>query len=77
MNQERKTKKYYEIIRKNIKKIRLMKNISEKELSLRINASRDYINRVEKNKVNPSLEYLFRICDELDISFIELLKEEY
>ena len=76
MDAKDKTKRYYEIIRKNIKKIRLEKNISKEELLLRINASDDYINRVESLKINPSLKYLFRICNELDIGMKELLKEE-
>lgn len=76
MNIKEKTKMYYEIIIKNIKRKRKELNISKEELSIKINANKNYMNSVEKYKINPSLKYLFRICDELNINFYELLKEE-
>ena len=76
MNSKYKTKLYYKIIIENIKKIRKRKNITQKNLSMRIDANENYINNIEKYKINPSLKYLFRICNELNINFVELLKEE-
>lgn len=51
-----------------IAKIRISKDISAYELSLRIDRAHNYINSIEVGKLNPSLESLLRIAKELNVS---------
>jgi transcriptional regulator with XRE-family HTH domain len=55
--------------------IRLSKNISAYQLSLKIGKASNYINSVERGKVNISLEAIIAICEELGINPSELFTE--
>lgn len=60
---------YYNIIRKNIRKFRLEKGYSYKELAAKANMSIDFLKEIEseiKNK-NFSLDTLGKIAEALDI----------
>lgn len=57
-------------------KIRKKANMSAYELSLRIEKDETYIHKFEKGKVNATLKTILMICDELNISPIELFKTE-
>ncbi len=59
-----------------LSKIRRKANISAYDLSLRIGKDASYINKFEKGKVNATLKTILMICDELNISPIELFKPE-
>ena len=48
--------------------VRVSKNISQYELSLRIGKSQCYIHEVEKGKSNLTLEAFLLICQELGIN---------
>jgi len=52
--------------------VRQSKNISAYQLSLRIGRASNYINSVERGKVNISLEAIIAICEELKIDPKEL-----
>jgi len=54
--------------------IRQTKNISAYELSLRIGRASNYINSVERGKVNISLESILNISKELGINPCELFR---
>jgi len=47
--------------------IRTERNISQYELSLRLDKTHTYIHEVEKGKNSISLEMFLRICKELDV----------
>ncbi len=58
-----------------IKKIRMEKSLSQRELARRIDIDNAAISRIEKGLIKkPSSEILFRIYQELGINFVTLLK---
>lgn len=65
-----------EFLRNRIAFLRTEKNISARELSLRLGQSVGYINHIEIGTSNPSIEMLFYICEELDVSMNEFFDEE-
>ena len=58
-----------------IAQIRIAKNLSAYELSLRIGKSTNYMHMVEAGKVNVSVDTLFEICKALEIKPRELFTE--
>ncbi len=67
---------YYIIIRNNIRKYRLEKNLTQQELADMTGISREYICDVENESRNKhiSIAYLGRIADALDIDISLLFK---
>lgn len=64
------------IIGSKIKKYRLLLNIGVNELARRVNVSGAYISSLENGKKqNPSIDILFNICNELQISIFDLFEE--
>ena len=57
-----------EFVRNRIAFLRTAKNISARELSLRLGQSVGYINHIEIGTSNPSVEMLFYICEELKLN---------
>lgn len=59
----------YMIVRKNIKKYRMLRGITQFELAEKIDVSHDFIRQIESEKVsrNFSLQTLFDISVELNI----------
>ena len=57
-----------------VKKLREEKGLSQTELAYKIGKDQPSINRLEKGKVNPSIIYLLQICEGLEISIDEFLK---
>ena len=68
---------YYNIVRKNIRKIRLEKKITQEKLAEYVDLSREYICDIENEKRNkhPSLAVIGRISDALGINIIKLFEE--
>ncbi len=56
-----------------LKRLRKIHGLSQNELAVRAEVSRAYISRLESMERSPSLEYLQRIADGLNITLIELL----
>ena len=48
--------------------LRILKNVSAREMSLSIGLSANYINKIENGKSLPSMAVFFDICDYLNIS---------
>ena len=48
--------------------LRILKNVSAREMSLSIGLSANYINKIENGKSLPSMAVFFYICDYLNIS---------
>jgi DNA-binding Xre family transcriptional regulator len=55
-----------------IAQVRIAKNLSAYELSLRIGKSTNYMHMVESGKVNISIDTLFEICKALEIKPSEI-----
>ena len=64
-----------EFVRNRIAFLRTAKNISARELSLRLGQSVGYINHIEIGTSNPSVEMLFYICEELGVTMSEFFDE--
>lgn len=65
-----------EFVRNRIAFLRTAKNISARELSLRLGQSVGYINHIEIGTSNPSIEMLFYICEELGITMSDFFDED-
>ena len=65
-----------EFVRNRIAFLRTAKNISARELSLRLGQSVGYINHIEIGTSNPSIEMLFYICEELGVTMSEFFEED-
>ena len=63
-------------VRNRIAFLRTAKNISARELSLRLGQSVGYINHIEIGTSNPSIEMLFYICEELGVTMSEFFEED-
>lgn len=63
-------------IRQRIALLRTYKNISARELSLRLGQSEGYINAIENGKSNPSVQMLEYICEELGVSLKDFFDTE-
>lgn len=68
---------YYDIIRKNIKKYREIKGLTQQELADIVGVSMNYIAKIESRKMQKSftIVVLSRIADALEID-IKLLLDE-
>ena len=58
----------------NVAKIRIAKNISAYELSLRLGKDPSYIHKLENGKINVSLKTIIAISEELDVSIHDFFK---
>ena len=65
-----------EFVRNRIAFLRTAKNISARELSLRLGQSVGYINHIEIGTSNPSIVMLFYICEELGVTMSEFFEED-
>lgn len=59
----------------NVKKLRVLKGMSQERLSLEAKLERVAISQIERQQVNPGLDSLGRIADALGVHIAELLTE--
>jgi transcriptional regulator with XRE-family HTH domain len=59
-----------------IRELRLAKNLSQAKLGLKIYKDQQSIHKIESGQFNPSYIYLLEICEGLEISIEELLKNK-
>lgn len=62
-------------LRERLSALRVERNISARELSLRLGQSENYINGIEIGKSMPSIKALFNICFELGVSVSDFFDE--
>jgi len=69
---------YYELARKNIRRYRKFREITQEQLAEKIDVSKDFIAQIESPKIRKhcTLGTLGRIAEALDILIIDLLKED-
>lgn len=65
---------YGEDFAKRLSQLRDEKGISARDFSLNLGQSESYINRIENNKMLPSLSMFFEICNYLDIEPSDFLR---
>ena len=66
------------IVIKKVKEYREKNNLSQEELSLKLNKKKDFITRLEDNKLSKELtiDLIEQIADILNISIKQLMKDE-
>ena len=66
------------IVIKKVKEYREKNNLSQEELSLKLNKKKDFITRLEDNKLSKALtiDLIEQIADILNISIKQLMKDE-
>ena len=69
--------KFYTAIGKNIRQKRKENKLTQEKLAIRLNTSSQYISRIERGKVCPSLEFLYKAADSLNCSIYALLPSAY
>ncbi len=57
-----------ELFSKRLTQLRMEKGVSARDMSLSLGQSESYINRIENQKMMPSLTVFFYICDYFEIS---------
>jgi transcriptional regulator with XRE-family HTH domain len=57
-----------------LRKAREQAGLTQEQLSFRASLSRPYVSRLERNLKSPTVDTLFRICDALDISAVDVIK---
>lgn len=61
---------------KKLKSIRLIRNISQRELAKRAGVTNSTISMIEKNSVSPSISSLKKVLNGIPISLVEFFSEE-
>ena len=67
--------KFQKQLGKHLKKVRTGKGISLRELELNGTVDRATLSQIENGLTNPTAYTLKRICDALDISFVDFFRE--
>lgn len=63
-------------IGKRITELRLMRNVSEYQMSMELGASKSYVQGITSGKALPSVQQLFNIADYFDMSMAEFFEED-
>lgn len=69
---------YYSVVRKNVRKIRRNKNLTQQDLADLTGISREYICDIENESRNKhiTIAYLTRIADALEVDISELFNDK-
>ncbi len=67
-NMENKESQYYDIISKNIKKLRTAAKLSQEKMAENLCCSREFISRVENKKERVSLNMLLKIAELFNVN---------
>ena len=67
---------YEKEIAERLVELRLQKNVSAREMSLALGQNCSYINRIENQKVFPSMQGFFYICEYLKVTPAEFFTTE-
>ncbi|MEM7107105.1 MAG: helix-turn-helix transcriptional regulator [Bacteroidota bacterium] len=59
----------------NIKRLRKLKNLSQKEIALSVDIPQGQYSRIESGKVTPTIPTLKKIADVFEVSLAELVRE--
>ena len=69
-------KMHADFVKERISQLRLMKGVSEYQMSYDLGHSRGYINNISSGKVLPSMNEFFAICDYFDVTPSEFFDSE-
>jgi transcriptional regulator with XRE-family HTH domain len=57
-----------------LRKVRERAGMTQEQLSFRAGLSRPYISQLERNLKSPTVDTLFRICDALEVSPVNIIR---
>jgi transcriptional regulator with XRE-family HTH domain len=57
-----------------LKKLRATKGLSQEEFAHNVGLHRTYISQLERGLKSPSLRTMDKLCDELGVSLVELMR---
>lgn len=63
----------YKRVGSNIRTIRKMRNLTQKELAARSGINRSYLTRIECGRANPSMGHLFNLSVHLEVHIAKIL----
>ncbi len=63
-------------VAENIKQLRVLKNLSQKEVALALDMDQPQYSRIESGKVEPTLSSLEKVARVFEVSISDLLKEK-
>lgn len=69
--------KHYEKLKtlgERVRKIRISRGLSQTELAYKMGKDHPCINRLERGKSNPTVNFLFDLCEGLGVDVVELFK---
>ena len=66
----------FKLMKNNIQQLRKLMNLSQEELAIKTDVSRQTINSIETGKFDPSLPLVFKLLKTLDVSLEELFTFE-
>ena len=67
---------YEEFIRNRITKLRMLKNVSEYQMSLDLGHSKSYIQSISSGRALPSMSEFISICEYLGVTLKEFFDDE-
>jgi putative transcriptional regulator len=67
--------KQLRLLGQRLKKIRIEKELTLKELGYRVDKDPQSISRVEMGDINPTYLYLLELCKGLEVSLVDVLKD--
>lgn len=68
--------KHYETIGNNVRELRLKKNWTQAELANRCSVNAEQISRIENARRDYMHSTLLEVCDALEVSIMEIMKEK-
>lgn len=57
-----------------LRKARELAGLTQEQLSFQAGLSRPYVSQLERNLKSPTVDTLFRICDALDVSAVNIIR---
>ena len=70
-----KFKSRYEIIGQNVKRLRTKEKLTQLALANKCSVNREQISRIENARRDYMLSTLFEVCDALEVSVFDIMKE--
>lgn len=67
-------KEYSIKLGENLKKIRIMKGITQTEIAKKLDVNRSFVSNIENGKTNPTLSTITNLAEALGVTVNELLK---
>lgn len=64
------------ILAANVRRVRRARGVSQEQLAFDAEIDRTYVSQIERSVINPSLLVLHKVATALEVTVVELLREE-